>query len=161
MIVHPGLEALLVVGRPVLQRVGSKTDQVEVPLHEVQDQALPTNLLDDIDSSIRIPTLIQEQTCLSSVETSYFHFDSMIASLMFCSPVPFGVGPHMSITLNMVIVLAFHGCLFGDCCNLYWKSYSINLSLGLHHYRVVLEKSFDDIELTLNKTGFRFKIKAD
>ena len=44
VVVHPGLEALLVVGRPVLQRVGSKADQVEVPLHEVQDQALPANL---------------------------------------------------------------------------------------------------------------------
>ena len=44
VIVHPGLEALLIVGRPVLQRVGSKTDQVEVPLHEVQDQTLPADL---------------------------------------------------------------------------------------------------------------------
>ena len=58
----------------------------------------------------------------------------------------------------MVVVVKFHKFKLVASDR---KSYPINLSLGLHHYRVVLEKSFDDIELTLNKTGFRFKIKAD
>ena len=44
VVVHPGLEALLVVVGPVLQGVGGKADEVEVTLHEVQDQAFPTNL---------------------------------------------------------------------------------------------------------------------
>ena len=52
----------------------------------------------------------------------------------------------------MVVVVRFHKfkLVTSD-----WKSYPINLSLGLHHYRVVLEKSFDHIKLTLNKSGFR------
>ena len=44
VVVHPGLEALLVVVGAVLQGVGSKADEVEVTLHEVKDQALPANL---------------------------------------------------------------------------------------------------------------------
>ena len=44
VVVHPGLEALLVVVGPMLQGVGGKADEVEVTLHEVQDQAFPTNL---------------------------------------------------------------------------------------------------------------------
>ena len=52
----------------------------------------------------------------------------------------------------MVVVVKFHKFKLVATD---WKSYPINLSLGLHHYRVVLEKSFDHIELTLNKSGFR------
>ena len=44
VVVHPGLEALLVVVGAVLQGVGSKADEVEVTLHEVKDQAFPANL---------------------------------------------------------------------------------------------------------------------
>ena len=99
VVVHPGLEALLVVVGPVLEGVGGKADEVEVTLHEVQDHAFPTNLHScDQFCKNNVKGGDWLRTCLSSGETSYFHFDSMIASLMFWRPVPFGVGPQMSIT---------------------------------------------------------------
>ena len=44
MVVHPGLEALLVVVGPVLEGVGGEADEVEVTLHEVEDQTFPADL---------------------------------------------------------------------------------------------------------------------
>lgn len=44
VVVHPGLEALLVVVGPVLQGVGGEADEVEVTLHEVEDQTFPADL---------------------------------------------------------------------------------------------------------------------
>merc|ERR1719320_593860 len=45
VLVHPGGEGLLVAARSVLQGVGGEADEVEVALHEVQDERFPGNLL--------------------------------------------------------------------------------------------------------------------
>ena len=100
VIVHPGLEALLIVVGSVLQGVGGEADEVEVSLHEVQDQTFPSHLERVIDRFF-VQVFNSSRTCLSSVETSYFHFDSMMASLIFWRPVPFGLGPQMSITRSI------------------------------------------------------------
>ena len=45
MLVHPGHEGLLVPRGSVLQGVGGEADEIEVSLHEVEDQRLPGHLL--------------------------------------------------------------------------------------------------------------------
>ena len=43
-LVHPGLECGREPSRPGFERVRGEADEVEVPLHEVEDHLLPNNL---------------------------------------------------------------------------------------------------------------------
>ena len=44
MVIHPGHKGLLVSGRSELQGVGGEADEIEVSLHEVEDEGLPRDL---------------------------------------------------------------------------------------------------------------------
>ena len=44
VIIHPGAEGSVVSVRTLLYGVGGETDQIEISLHEVEDQSLPANL---------------------------------------------------------------------------------------------------------------------